>query len=415
MRYFETVTEKKTPTIVLGVTGCIAAYKACELARSLVRGGYRVKVVMTESATRFVGPTTFRALTGEPVAVSLWETPESSVHHISLAQEADVFVVAPATANALAKLAQGRADDLLSTSALATEAPLIVAPAMNVHMWRAEATRENIETLRMRGATVVEPEMGELACGEVGEGRLADVTVIAEAVMVEARRSHDLAGVHVLVTAGPTREPLDPVRYLSNPSSGKSGYAIAEEAARRGAHVVLVSGPTTLPDPFGVRTVRVTTAVEMERAVAAEYADAQVVVATAAVSDFRPAVVSAAKVKKRQAPRTLELEPNPDILGGLGEHKDGRVLVGYAAETGDPVGHARAKLAEKNLDLVVANDVADASLGFASDHNRVWFVSGSSIEELPVTSKKNIARMLWDRLAPLAQAAVAARGERSTT
>ena len=410
-----TVTENQTPTIVLGVTGCIAAYKACELARSLMREGCRVKVVMTENATRFVGPATFRALTGEPVAVSLWEAPESSVHHISLAQEADVFVVAPATANVLAKLALGRADDLLTTSALATEAPIIVAPAMNVHMWRAEATRNSIETLRSRGCVVIEPESGELACGDVGEGRLADVAAICDAVLAEAHRSHDLAGVRVLVTAGPTREPLDPVRFLSNASSGKSGYAIAEEAARRGADVVLVSGPTSLPDPFGVRTVRVTTAVEMASAVEAEYEDAQVVIATAAVSDFRPTGFSANKVKKHEAPRTVELEPNPDILGGLGGRKGGRILVGYAAETGDPLGYARTKLADKNLDMVVANDVADPALGFASDVNRVWFVSHEATEEMPVTSKKNIARILWDRVAPLARAAGAGGGGRSTT
>ncbi|TLM92038.1 MAG: bifunctional phosphopantothenoylcysteine decarboxylase/phosphopantothenate--cysteine ligase CoaBC, partial [Actinobacteria bacterium] len=248
------MSDTSTPTVVLGVTGCIAAYKACELARALMRAGCRVKVVMTENATRFVGTATFRALTGEPVAVSLWDEPAARVHHISLAEEADVFVIAPATANVVAKVATGRADDLLTTTALATEAPLVVAPAMNVHMWRAEATQANVAALRARGAVVVEPTSGELACGDVGEGRLAEVADIADAVLAEVRRARDLAGVRVLVTAGPTRERIDAVRFIGNPSSGKTGYAIAEEAARRGAEVVLVSGPTSLPDAFGVRT-----------------------------------------------------------------------------------------------------------------------------------------------------------------
>jgi phosphopantothenoylcysteine decarboxylase/phosphopantothenate--cysteine ligase len=235
------------PIVILGVTGCIAAYKSCELVRSLVKHGCRVKVVMTEAATKFVGPTTFRTLTGEPVAVGLWDEPDARVHHISLAEEAGVFVVAPATANTLVKLAEGRADDLLSTSALATEATLVIAPAMNVHMWRAETTQAAVARLRARGAVIVEPESGELACGDVGEGRLAEPAVIATAILGEVQRSRSLIGVRVLVTAGPTQEALDPVRFLGNRSSGKTGYAIAEEAARRGAEVTLVSGPTVLP------------------------------------------------------------------------------------------------------------------------------------------------------------------------
>ncbi len=293
-------TASDKPLVVLGVTGCIAAYKACELARMLMRAGCRVKVVMTDAATHFVGPTTFRALTGEPVAVGLWDEADARVHHISLAEEADVFVVAPATANTLAKLAAGRADDLLSTSALATEAPMVLAPAMNVHMWRAEPTREAIATLRSRGAVVVEPESGELACGDVGEGRLASLDDIAEAVLAETRRSRDLLGVSVLVTAGGTQEPIDPVRYIGNRSSGKTGYAIAEEAARRGARVTLVSGPTTLPDPFGVTTVRVQTAAQMLDAVLAAYAEADAVVATAAVADLRPAAAPSTSRRRTQ-------------------------------------------------------------------------------------------------------------------
>lgn len=387
------------PVIVLGVTGCIAAYKACELARMLMREGCRVKVVMTEAAVNFVGPTTFRALTGEPVAVGLWDEAAARVHHISLAEEADVFVVAPATANTLAKLAVGRADDLLSTSVLATEATLVVAPAMNVHMWRAEPTIEALATLRARGAVVVEPESGELACGDVGEGRLASLDVIAAAVLVEARRARDLSGVRVLVTAGGTREPIDPVRFIGNASSGKTGYAVAEEAARRGAVVTLVSGPTSLPDPFGVHTVRVTTAEQMLEAVTVAYAEADAVVATAAVADFRPTWAATHKQKKQEASLTIQLERTTDILATLGDAKGDRVLVGFAAETRDVLESARAKLADKHLDLVVANDVSSTELGFATSDNRVWFVSAESAEELPRCSKTAIAAALWDRIA----------------
>jgi len=402
------------PTVVLGVTGCIAAYKACELARTLMKADCRVKVVMTEAATRFVGPTTFRALTGEPVAVGLWDESDARVHHISLAEEADVFVVAPATANTLAKIATGRADDLLSTSALATEATLVLAPAMNVHMWRAQAIQDAVATLRVRGAVIVEPEIGELACGDVGEGRLAAPDVIAEAVLAEVRRSRDLAGVKVLVTAGGTQEALDPVRFLGNRSSGKTGYRIAEEAARRGAQVTLVSGPTTLPDPFGVATVRVTSAQEMRDSVQAAYGDADVVVATAAVADFRPAHPAVHKQKKDTAPLQVELERTPDILAELGDAKDRRLLVGFAAETQDVLDAAAEKLRAKNLDLVVANDVSAEGLGFGADRNRVWLVSRAGAEELPEMTKTALARELWDRIAcRTTEAANARRGERT--
>jgi len=403
-------TRSDTPTVVLGVTGCIAAYKSCELARMLMRAGCRVKVVMTESATKFVGPTTFRALTGEPVAVGLWDEADARVHHISLAEEADVFVVAPATANTLAKIASGRADDLLSTSALASEAPMVLAPAMNVHMWRAEPTREAIATLRSRGAIVVEPESGELACGDVGEGRLAALDDIAEAILAETRRARDLAGVRVLVTAGGTQEPIDPVRYIGNRSSGKTGYAIAEEAARRGADVTLVSGPTTLPDPFGVTTVRVQTAAQMHEAATAAFADADALVATAAVADFRPAAPAEHKLKKDAAGfESLDLERTVDILAELGAEKGERFVVGFAAETRDVVSAAQSKLMAKHLDLVVANDVSEEGLGFGSDANRVWLVSADEVNELPVLSKHTIARTLWDRIAPAARDAAARR------
>ncbi len=398
------------PTVILGVTGCIAAYKACELARTLMREGCRVKVVMTDAATNFVGAATFRALTGEPVATSLWDDPASArVFHISLAEEADVFVIAPATANVIAKLACGRADDLLTTVALATEAPIVVAPAMNTRMWAAAPTRENVATLRARGVVVVEPATGELACGDVGEGRLAEIGAIAEAALAEAKRARDLAGVNVLVTAGPTYEPIDPVRFIGNASSGKTGYAIAEEAARRGAQVTLVSGPTFLPDPFGSRTVRANTALEMHAAVMEAYPGVDVVVATAAVSDLRPTEVVSHKIKKEDAPGAIALSRNPDILAELGADKAGRVLVGFAAETNDVVGNARSKLTGKNLDLVVANDVSEEGVGFASDANRVVFVRAEGEEVLPLQDKRAIARALWDAIAKSARAAATAR------
>jgi phosphopantothenoylcysteine decarboxylase / phosphopantothenate---cysteine ligase len=360
-------------TVVLGVTGCIAAYKACEVVRELTRAGVRVKAVMTEAATHFLGPLTLRTLTGEPVVTSLWDdTTASRVYHVSLAEEADVFAIVPCTANVIAKLAGGVADDMLTTTALATEAPLVIAPAMNTHMWRDEATRANLGLLRERGAVVVEPASGELACGDVGEGRLAAVAEIVEAILAEVRRAHDLAGVRLLVTAGPTYEPIDPVRFVGNRSSGKTGYLIAEEAARRGAAVTLVSGPTTLPDPFGCVTVRVETAEEMFAAAMDAYAQADAVVATAAVSDLRPAAAEARKIKKDDAPASLALERTPDILGAMAAQKGERVLIGFAAESEDVVVNARVKLERKDLDLVVANDITEPELGFGSDRNRVW-------------------------------------------
>jgi len=391
------VNHKTTPTIILGVTGCIAAYKACELARLLMAAGCRVKVVMTENATRFVGQTTFRALTREPVAVSLWDEAEASVHHVSLAQEADLLLIAPATANVMAKLASGRSDDLLSTTALATRAPVIVAPAMNDGMWEAAATQANVLTLEQRGVTVVGPETGALACGDTGVGRLAPLDHIVSSVLSELNRTTQLVGVNVLITSGPTQEMIDPVRFISNGSSGKTGYAIAIEARQRGASVTVVSGPTQLPAPTGIELLSVESARQMEDAVAACYGAADVVIATAAVSDFRPADVSDSKVKKESASLTLALVRNPDILAGLGARKDGRLLVGFAAETDDVIAHAKAKLESKNLDVVVANDVSEGH-GFGSDDNAVWFVTSGGVEELTARSKRQIAAALWDRI-----------------
>ncbi|MDY0341277.1 MAG: bifunctional phosphopantothenoylcysteine decarboxylase/phosphopantothenate--cysteine ligase CoaBC, partial [Coriobacteriia bacterium] len=347
----------ETTTVLVGVTGGIAAYKSCELVRALIKRGYHVKVVMTDAATQFVTPLTFRTLTNEAVAVSLWEDdPAASVHHISLAEEADVFVIAPCTANVIAKLAHGRADDLLTTTVLATEAPIVIAPAMNVHMWRDEVTQSNVAAVRARGVTFVEPAIGELACGDVGEGRLASVEEIVAAVVVEAERACDLAGRSVLVTAGGTQEPIDPVRYIGNRSSGKTGFAVAAEAARRGARVTLVAGPTHLADPFGVDVVRVQTALEMHAAVMERVGRAEAVIASAAVADFRPIEVASGKIKKSGPLEAVELVRNPDILAELGEGDRGGIRIGFAAETSEVELHAREKLEAKRCHMVVAND-----------------------------------------------------------
>jgi phosphopantothenoylcysteine decarboxylase / phosphopantothenate---cysteine ligase len=390
--------DSDTPLVVLGVTGGIGAYKACEVARELMRRGCRVRVVMTDAAQRFVTPLTFRTLTGEPVATSLWDDEPGRVYHIALAEEADVVAIVPCTANVIAKLAHGRADDLLTTTMLATEAPVVVAPAMNTHMWLKDVTQFSVAALAARGYVFVEPGTGELACGDVGEGRLAAVSDIVDAVMAEVARTRSLASVRLLVTAGPTREPIDAVRFIGNRSSGRQGYAIAEEAARRGATVTLVSGPTSLPDPFGVTTVRVETAEQMREAVEAAYGEADAVVAAAAVADFRPASPATGKLKKDAAPGAIALERTADILAALGERKGPRVLVGFAAETGDILASARGKLAAKHLDLVVANDVSEPGAGFDSVTNRVVLVTGDGDEPLPLMDKRAVARAVLDRL-----------------
>ena len=386
-------------TIVVGVTGGIAAYKTCELVRALVKRGERVKVIMTEGATRFVSPLTFRTLTGEPVGVSLWaDDPDSLVHHISLAEDADLLVIAPCTANVIAKIAQGRADDLLTTTVLATEAPVIVAPAMNVHMWRRDITQTNVASLSSRGMTIIEPTSGELACGDVGEGRLAPVDDILAAIDEQLRRVRDLDGRRVIVTAGGTHEPIDPVRFIGNRSSGKTGFAIAAEAAARGARVTLVTGPTHLKDPFGCQVVRVETALQMREAVMGVANVADAIVMSAAVADFRPAAPTARKIKKTDAPDAIALERNPDILAELGAADLDAVLVGFAAETADVERYAREKLIAKRCDLIVGNDVSDPALGFGSDDNRVVLVDASGATTLPTQSKRALARVILDRV-----------------
>ena len=398
-----TTTDAHQPTVLVGVTGCIAAYKSCELVRALQNEGARVKVVMTEHGAQFVTPVTFKALTGEPVALELFDDPNAPIHHISLAREADVFVIAPATANVINKLAAGVADDLLTTTALATHAPLLVAPAMNTHMWRDETVQNSLQTLRQRGVTIIEPESGYLACGDEGEGRLAPIEQISQAAMAELKRARDLAGQRILVTAGPTREPLDPVRFISSPSSGLTGYAIAEEAVRRGAEVTLISGPVDLPNPFDVTVIRVQTAQEMFEAATEHFARATSAIFTAAVADFRPENSAEHKLKKGRdtaadGSLTLILTPNIDILATLAAKKGSTFVVGFAAETQDIITAAQSKLVTKNADLIVANDVSSPALGFGSSHNQVWFISADAVEKTEVITKKELARLLLDKV-----------------
>jgi len=383
--------------IVLGVSGGIAAYKAAEIVRLLQERGAGVRVVMTAAAQEFIRPLTFAALTGEKVITSMFgeagreANVESSVEHIGVAQSMDALLVAPATADVLAKFAHGIANDFLTTLYLATSAPVIVAPAMNVNMWEHVATQQNLATLRERGITVVEPGVGYLACGMVGAGRLAEPEDIVAATFARLGVSQDLAGTTVLVTAGPTFEPVDPVRYIGNHSSGKMGYALAQVALRRGARVILVSGPTALQPASGVKFISVTTAAEMREQVMLNAPDAQLVIMTAAVADYRPRAVSGEKIRREHA-LTLDFEPTPDILAELGARRlPGQTLIGFAAETGSLVEGARKKLAAKKVDAIVANDVSLPGLGFGSDRNAGVIVMHGRTIELPEMSKQEMA------------------------
>lgn len=375
------------------VTGCIAAYKACELVRLLQKGGLRVKVLMSEHATHFVDPLTFRALTHEPVAVGLFDDPSDPIHHISLAQEADIVLVAPGTANIIAKMANGIADDLISTTLLATTAPILVAPAMNVNMWRAAATQENIATLMRRGIEIVSPGVGYLACGDVAEGRLADPADIAERAFAVLDSSDLLTGKRIVITAGPTHEPIDSVRYIANRSSGKMGCALARAAQRMGADVALVLGPCQASVPAGVEVVRVETAAEMLEATVAAFDGASMAICAAAVADYTPKAPANRKLKKGlDKLDTIELIQTVDILASLSERKGDRIVIGFAAETGDAVGYGQAKLARKGCDAIVANDVSRADSGFGSDTDKAWWITRTGAEELPVLSKDELAR-----------------------
>lgn len=389
------------PLVLLGVTGCIAAYKSCEVLRGLQKAGVRVKVVMTKNACEFVGPTTFRALTHEPVAIDTFgDGPGDPIHHVSLAEECDLFLIAPCTANVLAKMAAGIADDLLSTTALACTAPIAVAPAMNVHMYEAVATQHNIQVLASRGVHFIEPGEGYLACGDVGRGRLADPADIVASVLHMLEREKDLEGKRVVVTAGPTVEPIDAVRFISNPSTGKMGFAIAEAAVERGAEVTLVAGPVSLTDVPSAKMVRVGTACEMKTAVDEAFSSADIAVFSAAVSDFRPRTVSDRKLKKGADDDALvhiELVENPDILASCGAAKrEGQVVVGFAAETNDVIGNARSKLSRKKADFIVANDVSSGR-GFGADSDEVAFVSASGEEHLPEMGKRELADRILDK------------------
>lgn len=386
-------------TALVGVTGCVAAYKACELVRALQKAGMRVKVVMTEHATHFVDPLQFRALTREPVGVGLFDDPSDPIHHISLAEEADVFVIAPCTANVAAKLAWGIADDLLTTTALATTAPIVIAPAMNVHMYENPATQRNLRELESRGMRIVEADEGYLACGDVGKGRLADPAVIAQEVLAASRPKRDLAGKRVLVTAGPTQEPIDPVRFITNRSSGKMGYAIARAAIERGAQVTLVSGPVSLAAPAPAHLVPVETAAQMADAVKEHLAESDIIVCAAAVADARPVAPADHKLKKGRDDEALgriELERTEDILAYVGAHATkGQFVVGFAAETDNVVENARAKLARKKADLIVANQVGGGR-AFGTDDDEVTFVSAEGAEAHPLQSKDEVAQALFD-------------------
>ena len=387
-------------TVVFGLSGGIACYKACEAVRLLVGRNARVQVVMTAGAQQFVTPLTLQTLSRNPVATDTFSlTQESEIGHIRLADTADVIVVAPATADMIGKMAAGIADDLLTTVLLATRAPVVVAPAMNVHMWEHPAVQENVARLAARGVRVVGPASGSLACGYEGAGRLVEPDVLVEEIL-HVLAPQDLSGQHVLITAGPTEEPIDPVRYVSNRSSGKMGYAIARVARRRGADVTLVSGPVALAPPPGVRTVPVATARDMQKAAEDAFATATVVVATAAVADYRPRRALAQKLKKAAATLALDLERNPDILQGLAARKGRRVIVGFAAETQDVAAEARRKLREKRCDLIVANDVTAPDAGFGTDTNRVRLLDAAGLdEELPLLSKEDVADRILDWVA----------------
>jgi len=383
--------------IVLGVTGGIAAYKAASFCSTLVQRGHEVDVVMTDGAQRFVGALTFAALTRRPVLSSLWDAPES-IAHIALARAADAIAIVPATANVLAKMSLGLADDLLTNIVLAARGPVLVAPAMNSAMYEHPATQSHLRALEARGVTVVAPGTGFLAEREHGVGRLADEAVIVAALDALLARTHELAGERVLITAGPTRERIDPVRFLSNASTGTIGIELAREALVRGADVDLVLGPTLVDPPAGARVARVESAQEMFDAVMARAEEADIAIASAAVADWRPVRTFAQKVKKHEGSDTLELERTPDILFSLGERKRGSFLVGFAAETENFEAHARAKLAAKRLDAIAVNDVSSSEAGFGTGESEFVLLWPGGREPLGRGSKRELSRRLWDAL-----------------
>jgi len=384
-------------TVVLGVTGGIACYKAVELVRLLVKNGFKVRVIMTRGAMEFVTPLTFQTLSGNPVATETFSlTQESEIGHINLADSADLFVIAPTTANVIGKLASGIADDLLTTVLMATQAPVLLAPAMNIHMYENVIVQENLRKLRRVGYHIMDPAEGYLACGYEGKGRLPDPEKISDEIE-RLLRKKDLAGENFLITAGPSREPLDPVRYISNRSSGKMGYALARAALRRGATVALVSGPTALEPPSGARLIEVNTAAEMREAVLKEYPHSSAVIMAAAVADYHAVAPSGQKIKRGVGDLELRLIPNPDILKELGQNKDGKWLVGFAAETENLTANAQKKLHEKNLDIVIANNVAEEGSGFDGDTNVGTIIDRTgAVRSLPLMSKDDLADCIYD-------------------
>ena len=393
--------------IALGVTGGIAAYKAAEIVRLLQDRGVRVQVVMTRAAQEFVRPLTFAALSGEKVITSMFSSGEehepnidSAIEHIAVAQAIDALLVAPATADVIAHFAQGIASDFLTTLFLATTAPVVIAPAMNVNMWNNPATQANVEILRKRGVKIVEPGSGYLACGMVGAGRLADNEAIVSAVLETLGASQDLQGETVLITAGPTREKIDPVRFLTNRSSGRMGYALAEAALRRGARVLLVSGPTSLTPPGAAEVTKVESTEDMRNAVLTLLPQATIIIKTAAVSDYRPKSAAGQKMK-RKGPMSLDLEATPDILKEISQKKTSQLIIGFAAETENVLENARQKLVSKNLDAIVVNDVSHEGVGFDSDRNAVTIITRDEVVDVPETTKWEVAQRVLDQVVKL--------------
>lgn len=393
----KTVIEKKN--IILGVSGGIAAYKSVELLRLLVKQGANVRVIMTENAQWFVGPLTFEALSAQPVCTDLFEKNDvASIRHIQWAEAADAVVIAPATANIIGKLSSGIADDALSTFLLAVTCPVIVCPSMNTHMFESRAVQRNLETLRADGHFIVAPESGTLACGTTGPGRLPEPEDIVDRISYYLS-TKDLKDKKILVTSGPTREPVDPVRFISNPSSGKMGFAVARAAEYRGGAVTLITGPTHLPDPNNVKVIRIQTAREMARAVFENVEHSDIIIKTAAVSDYRPKDPGTQKIKKEKGERVLYLERTQDILKEIGRRKKDQILVGFAAETENLEQHAETKRVEKNLDIIVGNIVGEPSSGFGADTNKVTlFYKDGTQEPLPVMGKDAVAHILLDRI-----------------
>ena len=388
-------------TVVLGVSGGIAAYKACDVVSRLRKENVQVNVIMTKHATEFVSALTFQSISQNPVAVEMFEPVTNwDIEHISLAKKADIFLIAPATANVIGKIANGIADDMLSTTVMATKAPVVIAPAMNTNMYENPVTQANIQKLKDLGYIFIEPGYGRLACGDLGPGKLAEPDLIVENIKFLLNKTDELKGKNVLVTAGPTQEAIDPVRYITNKSTGKMGYALAYQAALMGAKVTLVTGPTNIEIPFGIsEVIKIKSAGQMYEAVTSRFYEMDIVIKSAAVADYKPKNISDSKIKKSDSDLVLELDRNKDILFELGKLKTKQVLVGFAAETDDLIANAQKKLAKKNLDFIVANDLKQEGAGFAGDTNivKLLFADGN-IEELPIMTKNQLSKEIYDKI-----------------